>query len=45
MATVDALWDQFVFKMKAYKYILQVTNLKLSTDLNWQILPFWAVYG
>ena len=31
MATVDASWDQFVFRMRAYTYILQVTNLKLST--------------
>ena len=31
MATVDASWDQFVFRMRAYTYILQVTNLKHST--------------
>ena len=29
MATVDASWDQFVFKMKGYKHILKVKELQL----------------
>ena len=31
MATVDVPWDWFVFKMKAYQYIVQVTKFELST--------------
>ena len=31
MATVDVQWDQFVFRMKAYKYIRTVANFQFDT--------------
>ena len=29
MATVDVRWDWFMFKMKAYQYIVKVTKFEL----------------
>ena len=31
MATVDVSWDWFVFRMKAYQYIVKVTKFDLPT--------------
>ena len=31
MATVDVPWDWFVFKMKAYQYIVKIAKFDLAT--------------
>ena len=31
MTTVDVLWDQFVFRVKAYKYVATVRKFQLPT--------------
>ena len=31
MATVDVLWDWFVFRIEAYQYIVKVTKFELPT--------------